>query len=77
MFVRLKACTVCSKTKVTEISTLLFCKVFIEPSVYLFYIIVWHIVSECWVCVNNYGSHNKEGFYILALFPVIQSWVSE
>ena len=67
--------TVCGKTKVTEISALLFCKVIIELSVYLFYIIVWHIAYECWVCVNN--SHNRgEGFYRRALFPVIRSWAS-
>ena len=55
--------TLCGKTKVTEISALLFCKVFIATTVYLFYIIVWHIAYECWVCVNNYGFHNRgEGF---------------
>ena len=33
---------------------------------------------ECWVCVNNYGSHNgEEGFHRRALFPVIRSWASE
>ena len=59
---------VCGRTKVTEISALLFCKVSKEPSVYLFYITVWHIAFECWVCVNNYGSHNRgEGFLLSSI----------
>ena len=51
--------TVCGRKKVTEIITLLICKIFIAAKFYLFYIIVWHIAYECWVCVNNYGLNNK------------------
>ena len=52
-------------------------KVFIAKF-YLFYITVWHIAYECWVCVNNYGSNDRgEGFNRRALFPVLRSWASE
>ena len=46
------ASTVCGKTKVTEISTDLFCKVCIATKFYLFYIIVWHIAYEYWVLLT-------------------------